>query len=165
MITYDEARHWSYWLRIFTKSDLANAMGVHPDAVDGFIIGLQRNGTVEDTGDRVNGTGPEEAILALVPLPPGPTHHFTRDPEWKTAPGVGELAPRHRGEAVRIRSDREYRRAGSKPGEGHRMRQREKRYKKMMEAREAAKLAAQAKMRAEPGFRPKAGKNRWRSDE
>lgn len=162
-LTYDESRMWTYWLRVFAPSDLAASMGVPVEAIEGFLIGLQRNGTIEDTGDRINGTGPEEPIFSFVPLPPGPTEHFTKEPpETLRRIGCYELAPSNRGMPIRLRSDREYRRAGSKPGEGHKMRLREKRYKKMQEAIEKRKEAQRLAKRNEPGFRPKAGKNRFR---
>lgn len=145
MLSYDETRLWTYWLRVFTPSDLAETMAVPVEAIEGFIVGLQRNGTIEDTGDMVNGSGPPEKVYSFIPLPPGPTEHFTRPPEWQNTPGVGELAPANRGMPVRIRSERQMRKILSTSGAAAKHRQREKRYHKMQE--DQAKRKEEIRMR------------------
>lgn len=144
-VTYAETRLWAVWLQTFTPSDLARSMGVPVESIEGFIFGLQFNGTIMDTGDSINGTGPSEQIYTFVPLPLGPTHHFTREPEWRS-PGCYSLAPR-RGLAVRIRSDRDTRRLMGQGSGGarHRLIQAERRYKAQMEAVEKRKEAQKAK--------------------
>lgn len=160
-ISYDETRLWTYWLRVFTPSDLAETMGVPVEAIQGFIIGLERNGTIEDTGDWVNGSGPREKIYSFVPLPEGPNHHPYRLPEWLQAPGIGELAPR-RGEQVRIRSESDMRRILSTAGAANKHRQREKRYQKMVAIQEERRKKQEERQKRE-GYRPKAGKNRGKN--
>lgn len=130
MVTYDETRLWTYWLDRFTISDLADAMGVEPEAIVGHVVGLIHNGTIEDTGDYINGSGPAENILAFIPLPPGPREHETQPPEWQATPGVGELAPR-RGYPIRIW--REDRKKMSTPGQRGYIMRRQQRYEQMME--------------------------------
>jgi hypothetical protein len=134
-VTYSEVRQWIYWLRLFTASDLADAMGVPYEVADQFMFAAEIHGIIENTGDLVNGRewGDEE-IYSYVPLPPGPTRAFTHIPEWRTTPGVYDLAP-FRGMPIRIRSSEDARRHGSLPGQGHRWRLAEKRYAKMQEAR------------------------------
>jgi hypothetical protein len=69
-------------------------MGVPSAAVQGLLIGLIFNGTVADTGDRIPGEdGRLEPIYSFVPLPPGPKEHPVESPEWRTTPGVYDLAP------------------------------------------------------------------------
>lgn len=152
-VTYDETRLWTYWYRLFTPSDLADTMGVPSEAIEGFLIGLQRNGTIEDTGDYlVNGHGPEP-ILAFVPLPPGPSQHFTKTPEWQVYP-CGADAPPNRGMPVRIRSERMMRRILSTSGAAAKHRQREKRYKKMQDdqAKKKAEVRARRIKREQAGI-------------
>lgn len=75
MISYAETRAWAVWLQIFTSRDLADSMGVDEEVIESYLIGLEFNGTIEDTGDRINGRGPPEVIYRHVPLPPGPKVH------------------------------------------------------------------------------------------
>lgn len=155
-VTYTEVRQWIYWLQVFTTSDLADAMGTTYDVADSFVFAAEVHGIIENTGDSVNGREwGEEAIFAWVPLPPGPRRAFTRIPEWRTTPGVYDLAPR-RGFPIRIRTDKEARRHGALPGQGHQYRLREKRFSKMEDAkRERAEKQKikQAKMEAEGKWR------------
>lgn len=144
MLTYDETRLWTYWLRIFTPSDLADTMGVPVEAVEGYIRGLRFNGTIEDTGDIVNGSGPAEKIYSFIPLPPGPTEHPTKQPEWQVYP-CGADAPPNRGMPVRIRSERDMRRILSTSGAAAKHRQREKRYQKMVEDQKKKKADLRAR--------------------
>jgi hypothetical protein len=131
-VTYDETRLWTYWLNTFTISDLSDAMGVEPEVIVGHLVGLVHNGTIEDTGDYVNGSGPKESILSFVPLPPGPSEHHTETPPERTTDGVYELAP-VRGYPIRIW--REDRRKMSTPGQRMHIIRKQDRYEKMMQKR------------------------------
>lgn len=94
-VTYAEARDWFVWLRpLFTPHDLANAMAISLDLAIRFCRAGEVHGILEDTGASLNGSGMEERIYGYVPLPPGPTVHPTRLPEWVTTPGVYSEAPR-----------------------------------------------------------------------
>src|SRR5688500_10751486 len=119
-VTYEEVRMWCRWLQVFTVSDMANALGSSYEVADGFIFAAEIHGIITDTGDYVNGREwGDEAIYEYVPLPPGPKEAFTYPPEWRITPGVYDLAPRNRGMPIRIRSDKDARRHGSLPGQGH----------------------------------------------
>jgi hypothetical protein len=142
-VTYQETLSWAVHLRVFTIRDLADAMYVTEDSIGQFIIGLIFNGSVEEI-DSVNGRGEAEVVYRWVPLPPGPTHHPTRLPEWIITPGCGSLAPR-RGMPVRIRTDRETRRLMSTPGAGHKMRLREQRYQQFVAAKDQRDTAVREK--------------------
>lgn len=120
-------------------------MAVPTEVVQGYLFGLIYNGTIYDTGDRVNGSGPEEALYSYVPLPPGPREHPNFAPEWVITPGVGELAPR-RGMPVRIRTERDQRRTLSTPGARQKKKQQEKNYERMQVAK--AKRSEKDKDRA-----------------
>jgi len=122
-------------------------MGVPEESIEGFITGLIRNGTIEDTGDtdQMNGSG-EQPIYALIPLPPGPRHHPHKLPPERVVGYSEVLSPR--GLPIRIRSERDMRRILSTSGARSKHVQREKRYQKMIEAQEK-KLAAQARRLAE----------------
>lgn len=87
---------WCYILRAFTPSDLAGAMAVTVESVGGFLIGLQNYGTIEDTGDRINGHGGEpEPLFMVAPLPEdSPRWHPRTMPPELTVPGAYSLAPR-----------------------------------------------------------------------
>jgi hypothetical protein len=134
-VMYEEVRVWCRWLQLFTVSDMANALGSSYDVADQFVFAAEIHGIIENTGDTVNGREwGDEVIFSYVPLPAGPTRAFTHTPEWRTTPGVYDLAPR-RGMPIRIRSDKDARRHGSLPGQGHQYRLREKRFAKMEEAK------------------------------
>jgi hypothetical protein len=95
--TYGEAVLWSYWLENFTPSDLSDSMIISPDLAYRFCLGLARNGTVRDTGERVDG----EPLYQLVPLPKGPNIHWTdTPPEMDKRIGVYAEAPPRRGQPV-----------------------------------------------------------------
>lgn len=138
MVTYAEARAWATWLRVFTQSDLASVMAVPEEALEGFIFGLLYNGTIEDTGDRIDGRGgPPEEIYAFVPLPPGPREHETGVPAEVMAVmelgGFEILSPR--GGPVRIRTERMMRRSLSTPGARQTHKLRELAYERQEAAR------------------------------
>lgn len=136
-VTYAEVRQWIVWLQTFTVSDVADAMGVEYEVADQFVFAAEIHGIIENTGDTVNGREwGDEVIFSHVPLPPGPNNAFTYPPEWKVTPGVYDLAPRNRGMPIRIRTDKDARRHGSLPGQGHKYRQAEKRYQREVKARE-----------------------------
>lgn len=155
-VTYEEVRIWCRWLQVFTVSDMADALGSSYEVADQFVFAAEIHGIIEDTGDIVNGREwGDEAIFSYVPLPPGPRHAFTRTPEWRNTPGVYDLAPR-RGLPVRIRTDRDARRHGSLPGQGHQYRLREKRFQKMEVAKQEraeAQRVKQQRMEAEGKWR------------
>lgn len=149
---YAEFRQWVVWLRAFTPSEIAEVMAIHPELAERFIKAGLWHGMIEDTEIRLNGIGPEEAMYRWTPLPPGPTQHPHFEPEWKSTPGCYSLAP-IRGMPVRIRTDKDARRAGSKPGEGHRMRMRELAYKRHLEAIDRRKALQQSKAQKEPKWK------------
>jgi hypothetical protein len=153
---YAEFRQWVRWLRAFTPSEIAEVMAIHPQLAERFIKAGLWHEMIEDTGIRLNGAGPEEAMYRWIKLPSGPREHFrTWAPEWKpeVTPGCYSLAPRNRGMPVRIRSDKDRRRAGSKPGEGHRMRMNELAYQRHQEAIQKRKDAQKSKAHKEPKWK------------
>lgn len=136
-VTYDETRLWVTWVRIFTQDDLAETMAVEPETLNDFIKGLVRWGTIEDSGDRVNGTERgEEVIWSYIPLPPGPTHHpHGTPPEIIAVNQMGGFEIHSpRGMPVRIRSERDQRKTMSTPGARGRIKRREQRYWAMQKA-------------------------------
>jgi hypothetical protein len=89
--TYGEAVLWAYWLEVFTPSDLSDSMIISPDLATRFCLGLAHNGTVKATGELVDG----EPLYELVPLPAGPSIHWTAvPPEMDPRIGVYSEAPR-----------------------------------------------------------------------
>ena len=133
--TYDEARFWTVWLRVFTVRDLADSMAVTPESLRGFLIGMERHGTVTSMGS-LDGTGEFESIVyEWVPLPPGPSEHPNGPlPEQMARQyGAYELAP-ERGYPVRIRTERDQRKSMSTPGARGHIKRREERYQKMQAA-------------------------------
>lgn len=118
MLDYAEARAWAVWLDSFTASDLASSMGVPSIAVQGFLIGLLFNGTIEDSGDRIPGPSGMEPIYSFVPLPPGPNEHPYETPEWLATPGVYDMAP-VRGMPVVLENREKERQLMSIPGARH----------------------------------------------
>lgn len=153
MVTYAEARAWATWLRIFTITDLASVMAVPEEALEGFIFGLLYNGTIEDTGDRLNGgPGPPEEVYAWVPLPPGPKRHETGIlPEVLAVLETGGpeiLSPR--GGPVRIRTERMMRRSLSTPGARQTHKLRELAYERQEAARRKRSEADKAKENKDP---------------
>lgn len=113
-------------------------MGVPEEALEGFLLGLMFNGTIEDTGDRINGRSDRyEEIYTFVPLPPGPRVHPTRTPPEVVWGYTEILSPR--GMPVRIRTERDQRRTMSTPGARGRIKRREQRYQAMQEAVEKRK--------------------------
>lgn len=127
-VKYAEARLWTYYLRVFTARELADSMGVTIDSIQGMLLGLQFNDTIVNTGDVGSGGEP---LYEFVPLPANPSDHPTLRPEWSAAPGVGVLAPRNRGQPVRIRTERDTRRTMSTPGARGRLKRREQRFQAM----------------------------------
>jgi hypothetical protein len=148
-VTYSETRFWAVTLRVFTVSDLADIMAVPEEALDSFVFGLLFNGTIEDTGDRINGRGSGiEEVYAWVPLPAGPNEHETGPtPESIAVMEMGGfeiLSPR--GGPVRIRTERQMRRSLSTPGARQTHKLRELAYERQEAAR--AKRAAEQKIRS-----------------
>lgn len=158
-ITYDETRLWVQWVRVFTPSDLAKIMAVPPEVIFGHLTGMTRHGTIEDTGDRINGAGyGEEPIFSFIPLPPGPTHHPHKTPPERIVGYDDVQSPR--GLPIRIRTeDRKRRQAMSTPGARGRMKRQEANYWRQEEARRkrAAVQAAKSEGENEKRF-AKAGK-------
>lgn len=153
--SYAEFRWWVQQLQAFTPSEMAQVMAIHPDLSQRFVAAGIWHGMIEDTGISLNGIGPEESLYRHVALPPGPTHHPTHwQPEWRAGvtPGCYSLAPL-RGMPVRIRTDRDARRAGSKPGEGHRMKMNELAYRRHQEAIEKRKEAQKSKAQKDPKWK------------
>lgn len=141
-VTYSEVRDWAWWLQVFTASDLADAMACDVSIAQRGINALLYHGTCYDTGDEIG----QESIISYTPLPPGPTHHFTHPPEWRTC--VQDLVPPHRGMPVRL-VDNTKRRDQMQGTGGARIRikQRDKAYEQMQAAIESRK-EAQAQRRA-----------------
>lgn len=156
---YAEARTWFVYLGIFTSTDLADDMAIHPELARRFIVAGLWHGILEDTGDSINGRGPRESIYRWKPLPPGPREHFTRQPEWKTTPGCYDMAPANRGMPVRIRNDRDTRRLLSTPGSRHKMKLSEERHRKMEQAKMDAMEAARIKAAKPPKWMKKSKKS------
>lgn len=147
-VDYAETRFWAVTLRIFTIADLASVMAVPEEALEPFVFGLLYNGTIEDTGDRINGNGPVQEIYSWVPLPPGPREHETGIPAEVMAVmemgGFELLSPR--GGPVRIRTERDQRRSLSTPGARQTHKLRELAYQRQEEARQ--KRAAEQSLKA-----------------
>jgi hypothetical protein len=138
-VTYQETRFWAVTLRVFTVSDLADIMAVPEEALDSFVFGLLFNGTIEDTGDRINGRGSGiEEVYAWIPLPAGPKEHETGPTPESIAVmemgGFEVLSPR--GGPVRIRTERQMRRSLSTPGARQTHKLRELAYQRQEEARQ-----------------------------
>lgn len=146
---YAEIRWWFRWLDTFTATDLADDVGIHPELADRFIAAGLWHGIIEDSGGRINGRGPSEAIYHYIPLPNGPTHHPHREPEWKSTPGCYADAP-FRGMPVRIRTDRDSRRLLSTPGSRHKMKMAEQAYHRQEQAKMEALEAARKKAAKPP---------------
>lgn len=151
-VTYSEVRWWARTLDTFTADDLCQALGVDESLGPRFITALTWHGIVRDTNEFYqNGSGPEE-IYEYVPLPPGPKEHpHYMPPEIMAVLEMGGfeiLSPR--GMPVRLRDERSDRRKASVAGSGQglRIRLREERYKKMVEARERRAADQQAKLQA-----------------
>jgi hypothetical protein len=138
--TYAEARMWMRWLDVLTPADLADAMAIDERVAEGFIRGAVFYGIVEDTGDRLSD---QEPIYSYVPLPPGPTEHPHRQPEWRDASiGCYSDVKSPRGMPVRI-VDNTKRRNEMQGTGGARIRHKQK--DKMWEAKLAAVEEARAK--------------------
>lgn len=129
MVSYDETRLWVYWYNTFTPSQLADGMGCPVESILRHLAEMLHRGTIEDTGDYMNGDGPKEPILTFVPLPLGPTNHFTEQPEWQATPGAGGWAQK-RGQMVRHK-----RVTSSVPSERSRQVRADERYRKAQEKR------------------------------
>lgn len=134
--TYEEARFWSVWLRVFTVEDMADAMAVTPESLRGFLIGMERNGTVQPTGSLDDSGAFESIVYEWVPLPPGPDEHPNGPLPEQMARRYGayELAP-VRGYPIRL--EKEDRRGDSTPGQRMVRKRRQQRYDRMQEAVEA----------------------------
>jgi hypothetical protein len=132
---YTEARLGFTILRVFTPSDLADLLGTDTELASRFIHAGCLHGILTDLDVSINGSGPAEGLYEWKELPPGPTHHFTREPEWKSTPGCYELAPRNRGLPVRL-VDNTKRRDMMQGTGGARLRvkNRDRAYERMMEA-------------------------------
>jgi hypothetical protein len=151
-VTYSEVRWWARLLNTFTADDLCQAIGVDESLGPRFVTALTWHGIVRDTDEVYqNGSGPEP-IYEYIPLPPGPKEHpHYMPPEIMAVLEMGGfeiLSPR--GMPVRLRNDKEERRKGSVAGTGNKLRLKlkEERYKKMVEARERRAADAEAKRQA-----------------
>jgi hypothetical protein len=141
---YAEVRWWFVWLDLFTPTDLADDMGIHPDLAERFIAAGLWHGIIESTGDSINGRGPREQIYRYKPLPSGPRFHPHQLPEWKTTPGCYSLA-RATGMPVHVVSDRDRRQKLSTPGARHQIKLRDARREEMEKAKAAATEAQRLK--------------------
>jgi hypothetical protein len=78
---YAECRTWARWLGVFTASDLANVMGVSVEVGERGVTALLHHGICERTGEFLDGPDGElEEIIGYVPLPDGPSEHWTDIP-------------------------------------------------------------------------------------
>jgi hypothetical protein len=150
--TYAEARWWFVYLRVFTPSDLADAMAVSDEVAERFIRAAVWHGIVIDSGGSVNGTGPPENIFEWKPLPVGPRRHYTHAPEWKITPGCYDLAP-VRGMPVRLRSERDQRKSLSTPGARGVHKRRELAYERQEQARLKRIEEQKAKAQKDPKWK------------
>lgn len=157
--TYAEARSWFVLLDEFTVSDLADSMAVDWFVAERFVTAAIWHGIVQDTGDSVNGSGPPESTFRYVHLVNyrGPRYQPPKDsppPEWKnTYIGCYTEILSPRGMPVRIRTDKDARRMGSTPGQGHQWRLREKRFQEAEAARRARAEAQKSKAQKEPKWK------------
>lgn len=144
-VTYHEVRSWAVWLQVFTASDLADALGADLSIGERGVRALLYHGICTDTGDVIDGPDGSEAIVAYVPLPPGPNEHETAPPEWARWPAYSEvMSPR--GLPVRIRTQRDLRGGMSTPGSRQKLRNRERAYQRQEEARERRAEEQQRRM-------------------
>jgi hypothetical protein len=155
MIRYSEFRDWAVLLRLFTPSILADSMAVDEAVAQRGVRALLWHGIVRETGDFCwNGHG-EEPILEWVPLPPGPTEHPTKAPEWVVC--GGQDAPPSRGLPVRLWDTKVDRRDRSRPGQAHQYRLRQKRFEEMERIREERKFQKLAKAQKKPKWARRGG--------
>lgn len=89
--SYSEAVWWAYFLELFGPRDLAGSMFISWELARRFCLGLRANGTVRKV-DEVDG----EPLYELIPLPKGPTIHFTQTPPERATPGVYSEAQKSR---------------------------------------------------------------------
>jgi hypothetical protein len=142
--TYSEARTWFEWLQVFTTGDVADSMGIDEVVAQRYVRAGVWHGIIYLAAE-------EEGIYEYVPLPPGPTHHFTQLPEWQLRSiGCGELAP-VRGLPIRLQKDD--RKEMSTPGSRGRAKRREARYKQMQEAVAARRQRQLETLDLEPRWR------------
>lgn len=66
---------WAIWMQRFTPSQLADVMGVSPESIGGYVLGLLYNDTIRDSGTRSNGAHAVEVVYEFNPLPEGPRFH------------------------------------------------------------------------------------------
>lgn len=150
-VTYNEIRWWAVWLDKFTAADLADAMGVNVEVGERGVRALLWHGICEHTGVEFDTPYGQMPVVSYKPLPPGPTHHPTRPPEWKTTPGCGSLAMAT-GMPVRLVDNTKRREAMQGTGGGRlRVKNRDRAYERMQEAirKRAEKQRAKARARAE----------------
>lgn len=154
-VTYDEVRAWAVWLRIFTASDLAEAMAVNVAVAERGIKALLWHGICYDTDDSFRG----ERIIAYVPLPPGPTEHETGTPPEIIVGYTDILTPR--GITIRIRTERDMRKSLSTPGARQHHKNRERAYQRQEQAREQRRMENLERARKDPKWkRVKRGKTK-----
>lgn len=147
---YSEARSWAVWLRVFTVEDMAASMAVTPESLVGYLVGLERNGSIVRAGELDDLGG---IIYEWIPLPEGPRVHpiGTTPEQLARAFGAYEEAP-VRGYPIRIRTERAQRKNMSTPGARGKIVRREQRYQRMQEAvrarREKQRIKARQQLEA-----------------
>jgi hypothetical protein len=163
-VTYSEIRSWAVWLHTFTASDLADAMGVDLYWGQRGIKALLWHGICEGTGEFLDGPDGPEEIISYKPLPPGPNEHPHGPlPEVIAVVQMGGfeiLSPR--GQAVRIRTERQMRRSLSTPGARQHHRNRERAWERAEQAKmeRAEQQRLKARQEAESGGPRRAGAKR-----
>lgn len=113
----------------------------------GHLHRMRKAGTLRRRYPRE--TEPKGFIYVISPVERATVNRRKRRPP-EMDPPAGQDAPR-RGEPVRLVSEKERRRSGSKPGEGKRVRDRDREFKRQQTAREARS----AKDKAKSGARKK----------
>lgn len=146
-VTYAEVREWVHWLKVFTPSELADAMAIDVAVAERFMRAALWHGMVEDTGVRLNGYTDEEPLYRRVKLEfsDGPREYNSGwlAPEKDRGLGCYDLAP-IRGLPVFIRKQDQ--KGSSTPGVRLRLKLKEQRRKNMEQARMDA-MEAQRKAR------------------
>lgn len=135
-VTYHEMRMWARWLVAFTPQAMADALGTPIEVGEQACVALEANGVIKRAGT-IFEYGEEVVLFEYDWPPPGPKEHPHQTPPEITAVRMfGYLLYDERGVSQRLVNDRNRRNLLSIPGQGHKHRQREKRYKKMMEKAE-----------------------------
>lgn len=138
-VTYAEVRYWIVLLRRFTVSDIAEIAAVDTDIAERFVFAAMWHGIIQEVWENSDG----EIVWEWIPLPKGPRWKPRKTPV-EVLVGYTEVLMR-RGMPIRLVDSGKKGSLMQGGGNRRKMKERDRRYERMVAAVEARKQKNEAR--------------------